>query len=130
MVERCMRGDASNMPAGCASLPPLSILRGSDMATLVTVHGTGATGEECGPKWWQKTSAFEKSLRDLIQASDGPISYEQLIWDGNNSETSRRTAARNQVFQLCDDRHRAPSVEGIAPLDGGPARIRDLGTVP
>jgi hypothetical protein len=66
-----MRGDASNTPAGCASLPPLSILRGSDMATLVTVHGTGATGEECGPKWWQKTSAFEKSLRDLIQASDG-----------------------------------------------------------
>jgi hypothetical protein len=71
------------------------------MATLVTVHGTGATGEETGPKWWQKSSAFEKSLRDLIQASDGPISYEQLIWDGNNSETSRRAAARNLLRRLC-----------------------------
>lgn len=70
------------------------------MATLVTVHGTGATGEECGPKWWQKTSACETKLREFVQGSDGPLKYEQVIWDGNNSETSRRAAARKLLQRL------------------------------
>ena len=70
------------------------------MATIVTVHGTGATGEETGPKWWQKTSACEAKLREFVQASDGPLKYEQVIWDGNNSEISRRAAARQLLQRL------------------------------
>jgi hypothetical protein len=70
------------------------------MATIVTVHGTGATGEEYGPKWWQKTSDCEAKLRQFVQGSDGPLKYEQVIWDGNNSEISRRAGARKLLQRL------------------------------
>jgi hypothetical protein len=70
------------------------------MATIVTVHGTGATGEESGPKWWQKTSACEAKLREFVEGSDDPLKYEQVIWDGKNSENARREAGRRLFARL------------------------------
>ena len=62
------------------------------MATIITVHGTGATGPEHGDRWWQKGSTFEKHLRELVESQDGELKYEPMIWDGANSETARRRA--------------------------------------
>lgn len=70
------------------------------MATIVTVHGTGATGEAQGSRWWQRGSPCEARLRELVQGSDGEFKYEPLIWDGKNSETSRRAAGRQLLVQL------------------------------
>ena len=70
------------------------------MATIIAVHGTFATGEETGDKWWQKNSECEKALREFVQGSATPLSYEQLIWDGDNSETSRRAAARRLLHRM------------------------------
>jgi hypothetical protein len=63
------------------------------MATIITVHGTGATGPEEGQAWWQKGSPFDKHMRELVEGEDGHISVQPMIWDGANSETSRRAAA-------------------------------------
>lgn len=67
---------------------------GGSMATIITVHGTGATGPESGDKWWQRGSEFEKHVRELVESSNGaPLTLQPHIWDGHNSETSRRAAA-------------------------------------
>ena len=70
------------------------------MATIIAVHGTFATGEESGDKWWQKTSECEKGLREFVQGSATPLIYEQLIWDGDNSETSRRAAGQRLLQRM------------------------------
>lgn len=64
------------------------------MATIVTVHGTNASGPEHGTKWWQKQSPFEQHLRELVESDDGELHYKPLIWDGANSESSRRAAGQ------------------------------------
>jgi hypothetical protein len=63
------------------------------MTTILTVHGTFSTGSESGPHWFQKNSPFEARLRELIEAESGTLTYQPFIWDGENSETSRRAAA-------------------------------------
>jgi hypothetical protein len=64
------------------------------MAAIITVHGTGASGPEEGNKWWQRGSEFEKHIRELVEGADGTaLKTQRLIWDGANSETSRRRAA-------------------------------------
>jgi hypothetical protein len=73
------------------------------MATIITVHGTGATGPEEGEAWWQKGSPFEKHIRELVESNNGNLEFKPLIWDGQNSETSRRNAAERlyeEVNQL------------------------------
>jgi hypothetical protein len=67
------------------------------MATIITVHGTNATGPEFGDRWWQKGSPFETHLRSLVGSEDSDLKYEPLIWDGANSEVSRRKAAKALV---------------------------------
>lgn len=62
------------------------------MATIVTVHGTNATGPEVGEKWWQRTSPFERQLLALVKSPTGEVTAVPHIWDGANSETSRRMA--------------------------------------
>lgn len=62
------------------------------MATVFTVHGTFANGETKGENWWQSGSNFEQELKRLVQGQGGPLVVEPLIWDGKNSETSRRRA--------------------------------------
>jgi hypothetical protein len=64
------------------------------MATIITVHGTNATGPEEGSKWWQRGSDFEKHIRELVESDDDShLNFQPHIWDGYNSETSRRQAA-------------------------------------
>jgi hypothetical protein len=74
------------IPAYC------SCVWGMRMATIITVHGTGATGPEEGDAWWQRGSEFEKHMRELVDGEDGELNFERLIWDGANSEISRRKA--------------------------------------
>jgi hypothetical protein len=64
------------------------------MATIITVHGTGATGPAEGDAWWQKGSAFEKSIRGLVESTDGNLNFAPFVWDGRNSETSRFEAGQ------------------------------------
>ena len=63
------------------------------MATIFTVHGTGASGDEEGSMWWQRGSPFEKDLRQLVESEDGTLTFRPLIWGGLNSEQSRRNAS-------------------------------------
>ena len=70
------------------------------MATIITVHGTGATGPEEGQAWWQKGSAFEKHIGELVEGEDGKLEFQRLIWDGANSEKSRRIAARELLAEM------------------------------
>lgn len=62
------------------------------MATIFTVHGTNSTGPEEGPQWWQRGSDFEKDVRELVEADDGALEFKPVVWDGKNSEASRRRA--------------------------------------
>lgn len=62
------------------------------MATIILVHGTFASGPEAGEKWWQQDSPFERDLKQLVTGVDGRLAIERLIWDGANSERSRREA--------------------------------------
>jgi hypothetical protein len=64
------------------------------VATIITVHGTNATGPEEGDAWWQKGSEFESDVRRCVESEDGPLAFEPFAWDGLNSETSRRGAGR------------------------------------
>jgi hypothetical protein len=64
------------------------------MATIITVHGTFATGTEEGSDWWQRGSAFDQDIGTYVEAQDGHLSLQPYIWDGANSELSRRAASR------------------------------------
>jgi hypothetical protein len=59
------------------------------MATIITVHGTHASGPEEGDRWWQRGSDFERALKRWVTATTGELTIRPLIWDGHNSEASR-----------------------------------------
>lgn len=67
------------------------------MATIITLHGTNASGPEEGDRWWQRGSAFEADIRNLVEADDGRLEYSPLVWSGFNSEMARRAAAARLV---------------------------------
>lgn len=64
------------------------------MATLIYVHGTFATGPEKGDKWWQRGSAFDRRMHELVAADAGGLAIERIIWDGDNLESARRRAGK------------------------------------
>ncbi|MGH1417537.1 MAG: hypothetical protein ACRBCJ_01625 [Hyphomicrobiaceae bacterium] len=87
------------------------------MATVFAVHGTFAhdkgtsevgsgeasVGKSADKAWWEKGSEFERDLVELVSSDDGTLEFEPVIWDGANSEKSRRQAGRDlykQVHQL------------------------------
>jgi hypothetical protein len=70
------------------------------MATIITVHGTFSTGPESGEQWWQKGSQFESGLRRLVEGEDGTLVFLPHVWDGLNSETSRRVAGKSLFGRL------------------------------
>ena len=72
------------------------------MATIITVHGTGATGPEEGDAWWQRGGAFKEHIRELVEGEDGALNFQRLIWDGANNETSRRDAAR-KLYETAEE---------------------------
>lgn len=54
---------------------------------IVTIHGTFATGPEAGEKWWQKGSVFTNKIKQQIGRNTEIVPF---VWDGANSEASRR----------------------------------------
>lgn len=64
------------------------------MPTIVTVHGTFASGEAAGAQWWQQGSRCEDALRELLVPDRGALSWHPVIWSGENSEVARREGAR------------------------------------
>lgn len=84
------------------------------MATIITVHGTSATGPEEGDAWWQKGSEFEGDIRRHVESEDGPLAFEPFVWDGLNSETSRRDAGRRLYDRMAalEDRSKPYAVIG------------------
>ena len=56
------------------------------MATILKVHGTFATGPEEGHSWWQRGSDCCNHMGELLEADDGNLKIEQVVWDGLNSE--------------------------------------------
>lgn len=77
------------------------VVGGCAMATIFTIHGTNATGPETGERWWQKGSPFAQCLSELVEAEDGVLKFRPLIWDGMNSEVSRRTAGAQLYRDMC-----------------------------
>src|SRR4051794_2312407 len=63
------------------------------MATVITVHGTNASGPERGSMWWQSGGPLDRHLRELVESDSGPLTIKPFIWTGANSETGRRLAA-------------------------------------
>lgn len=62
------------------------------MATILTVHGTFASGPEEGSAWWQRGGECCGALSTLVEGEDGPVKVEPVVWDGLNSEQSRQAA--------------------------------------
>lgn len=65
------------------------------MTTIITVHGTNVSGPEQGGQWWQKGGTLHTELKTLLKTNNGLLNLQPLIWDGRNSETSRRAAAED-----------------------------------
>ena len=64
------------------------------MGTIIAVHGTFSHGKAEGDLWWQNGGVFEKELAKYVVSANGyPIAFHPLLWDGENSESSRRKAA-------------------------------------
>lgn len=79
------------------------------MAAIIAVHGTYATGPEDGEGWWQKGGALERDLRELVEADDARLDFVPHVWDGENSETSRRAvgeALLKRIAALERDAHK------------------------
>lgn len=70
------------------------------MATIVTVHGTFASGPLEGQKWWQRSSPFTSKLKDWVEAEVGEVKIEPYVWDGKNSELARRSAGQGLAEKL------------------------------
>ena len=70
------------------------------MATLITVHGTFATGPLEGQAWWQSGSPFTMRLAMFLQAESGRITLDPFVWNGLNSKSSRRAAGRELAEKL------------------------------
>jgi hypothetical protein len=72
------------------------------VATIVAVHGTYATGPEQGENWWQRGGALERDIRDLVEADGGRLDFVPHVWDGENSETSRRAAGEALLQRIAE----------------------------
>ncbi len=70
------------------------------MATILKVHGTFASGPEEGDKWWQRGSECCSHVGELVEAEDGHLKIEQVVWDGLNSERSRQAAAAKLLDRM------------------------------
>lgn len=70
------------------------------MATILTVHGTNASGPAEGEHWWQRGSPFEKHMREFVEGSDGRLEMVPVLWDGANSELSRQGAGSALLKEL------------------------------
>ncbi|NKB51996.1 MAG: hypothetical protein GKR97_07195 [Rhizobiaceae bacterium] len=73
--------------------------------TIVAVHGTFASGPPEGEQWWQTGGTLEKKFRILLEnngRSAEDLEWRPFIWDGANSEASRRAAANRLADELIE----------------------------
>ncbi len=70
------------------------------MATVLTVHGTFATGPDEGTAWWQRGSMCSEDIQRLVETEDGPVKVVPVVWDGLNSERSRQAAAAKLLDRI------------------------------
>ena len=67
------------------------------MTTIVAVHGTNDSGAAVAKpinegQWWQRDSFFALGLQSLLKNREAPVTFEPLVWDGENSEHVRPPA--------------------------------------
>src|SRR5580698_3746003 len=70
---------------------------------VILAHGTGdadLAGDEA--KWWQAGSMFATELISAFEARGVLAIAEPFVWDGRNSEESRRKAGRRLAKRLFD----------------------------
>lgn len=76
------------------------------MITIVTIHGTFATGQEEGRAWWQKGGYLQQAITDALRATPGvnasAIQWLPFVWSGVNSEKDRRDAGKKLAAFLQD----------------------------
>lgn len=80
------------------------------MASIITVHGTFAAPTAADPnggpapelQWWEAGSAFEREIRDLVEARDGELNFVPFPWAGDNSEVERREAGEKLTRLMRD----------------------------
>ncbi|MEL6372930.1 MAG: hypothetical protein AAFR04_03080 [Pseudomonadota bacterium] len=75
------------------------------MGRIILVHGTFNSGDHQASTreaadWWQSGGQFDAELRHWIQADDGSVGVVPFVWDGANSENSRRKAGAQLAKQL------------------------------
>ena len=93
------------------------------MATIFTVHGTRPKGAEFpsdhGDEWWQIGGGLDRELRTYVGADDGEINVRPVIWDGANSELSRRAAATKLLTKTKEEDERGRRYVLIGHSHGG-----------
>ena len=72
------------------------------MTSIVTIHGTFASGPEQGEAWWQSGSNFERRLAELVLPDDGHFEHVPFVWDGANTEAARRSAGADLLKKLVE----------------------------
>ncbi len=70
------------------------------MLTVITIHGTNATGPAEGRNWWQIGGSLETDISEIAAVGNGEVVLRPFIWDGLNSEKSRRSAASELLSLL------------------------------
>lgn len=96
-----MSGHRCSLRAFSAGVFGSHAVRGVEVATVVTVHGTYAhsggmaealqIGGDTPPEWWQQNSEFEADLKRAVTGSaDGTLDVVPFTWSAANSETDRR----------------------------------------
>jgi pimeloyl-ACP methyl ester carboxylesterase len=70
------------------------------MTSIVTIHGTFASGPEQGEAWWQLGSNFGRTLTELVLPEDGLVEQVPFVWDGANTEVARRSAGADLLKKL------------------------------
>lgn len=89
------------------------------MPTIVTVHGTFASGETTGSRWWQRGSEQEAALQDALAGTTGEMTYHPFVWDGRNSEASRRRAGRGLLHTFKELEEKGEPYVAIGHSHGG-----------
>jgi hypothetical protein len=96
------------------------------LATIITVHGTFSSGPQSGEHWWQKRSQFESQLRRLVDSEDGRLDFVPHVWDGVNSEMSRRAAGKSLLRRLLNLEKRKERYCLVGHSHGGSAIVASL----
>lgn len=75
--------------------------------------------------WFEPESPFEQSVRRKIDGHEHQVSFERLLWSGNNSFSARFEAAEALRSHLAESRQRSPTAKHliVAHSHGGTVAI-------